>query len=663
MAGLGYRDLALQIADVTWASGWLPKALMCSMLLIAPPVALADAPAPLAAYGRLPSLEDVAISPDGKRLAFVKTQGDDRALGIYEAGQTVAQGVARVGDTKLRWLDWIDADNLLITWSETREPPLGYTGHAGEAFQLISYNVPKQKLIDLDFYVPNERVANTFAGRPMIREVDGATFLFIEGTYVADGAMPGLLRYDVARHATRLVAKGHAPIAEWLIDESGKIAAEFDYRDEQMAWALYTRRDDRMTQVAAGNEPIDLPEMVGFSQSGDALLVAFHEQSDWVCKPLLLKDATWGPPLEKGESFQRFLTDRKSARVIGGVEDLDDSKYVFFDNELQAHWNAAVRAFPGEQIHLVSASDDYSRMVLQVFGPVHGYAFAVFDWYTHQAAIIGRVYEDIAVPAPVRAVSYSAADGLAIPGFLTLPPGREAKNLPLVVFPHGGPAVADSKGFDWWAQALASQGYAVLQPNYRGSALTPNFMAAGFGEWGRKMQTDLSDGVSYLAQQGIVDPKRVCIVGASYGGYAALAGATLQPGVYRCAVSVAGLSDLSRMLRWTNARAGHDNGWAERYWDRFMGASAPDDPRLAAISPLMHVGAVSGPILLIHGKDDTVVPYEQSEVMEKALKHAGKPVQFVTLKHEDHWLSRNATRLQMLEATVAFLRANNPPDL
>jgi dipeptidyl aminopeptidase/acylaminoacyl peptidase len=117
------------------------------------------------------------------------------------------------------------------------------------------------------------------------------------------------------------------------------------------------------------------------------------------------------------------------------------------------------------------------------------------------------------------------------------------------------------------------------------------------------------------------------------------------------------------MLRWTNVRVGHDNGVAERYWDRFMGAAAPDDPRLAAISPIEHVGAVSGPILLIHGKDDTVVAYEQSEVMERALKRAGKSVELVTLKREDHWLSRSATRLQMLEATVAFLRANNPPDL
>jgi dipeptidyl aminopeptidase/acylaminoacyl peptidase len=125
---------------------------------------------------------------------------------------------------------------------------------------------------------------------------------------------------------------------------------------------------------------------------------------------------------------------------------------------------------------------------------------------------------------------------------------------------------------------------------------------------------------------------------------------------------VAGLSDLKRFLRWTNEFKGSRDSLEQRYWDRFMGVSGPADPALQAISPIEHTGAVTAPVLLIHGRDDTVVPYEQSEVMADALKHAGKSVLFVTLKHEDHWLSRSDTRFQMLQATVAFLKANNPPD-
>ncbi len=198
---------------------------------------------------------------------------------------------------------------------------------------------------------------------------------------------------------------------------------------------------------------------------------------------------------------------------------------------------------------------------------------------------------------------------------MTLPRRPENKNLPLIVLPHGGPAAADTLDFDWWAQAFAAEGYAVLQPNYRGSALNRGFIEAGFGEWGRKMQTDLSDGVRYLAREGVIDPKRVCIVGASYGGYAALAGVTLDAGVYRCAVSVAGLSDLKGFLRWTNNRQRNSDNIIQRYWDRFMGVSEPNDPALAAISPMEHVSAVTGPVLLIHGRDDTVVPFQQSDDM------------------------------------------------
>ena len=232
--------------------------------------------------------------------------------------------------------------------------------------------------------------------------------------------------------------------------------------------------------------------------------------------------------------------------------------------------------------------------------------------------------------------------------------------MPLVVLPHGGPASRDLPNFDWWAQAIASRGYAVLQVNFRGSdGFGSEFERAGYGEWGRKMQTDLSDGVRYLAAQGTIDPKRVCITGASYGGYAAMAGPTLDRGVYRCAVAVAGVSDLGRMIAHASYAQGRS---AFRYWKRFMGAESASDPKLDEISPAKLAARSDAPILLIHGVDDTVVPYEQSQIMADALRKAGKPVAFVTMKGEDHWLSKGATRLEMLTATVAFLEMHNPPN-
>jgi dipeptidyl aminopeptidase/acylaminoacyl peptidase len=375
-----------------------------------------------------------------------------------------------------------------------------------------------------------------------------------------------------------------------------------------------------------------------------------------------MKDGSLGTPLAEREVLEDPIDDPLTYRLIGGMHVEDAPEYLFFDPSSEDRWESIVGQFPGERVEYVSSSADFSKVVILLEGARHGYRYLLVDFDQHRADGIGEVYRGITAPFQVRRLTYEAADGLKIPAYLTLPAGKPEKNLPLIVLPHGGPAVRDTAEFDWWSQALADQGYAVLRPNYRGSTVTRGFLEAGFGQWGRKMQTDLSDGVRYLVKNGIADPARVCIVGGSYGGYAALAGVTLDPAVYRCAVSVAGISDLARMLKWEDDNRGVGDRRTLRYWDRFWGVSGPKDPALDAISPIKHIDAVHVPVLLIHGRDDTVVPFDQSQVMFDALRRAGKDVQLVTLKHEDHRLSRSETRLQMLQATVAFLRAHNPPD-
>jgi dipeptidyl aminopeptidase/acylaminoacyl peptidase len=619
--------------------------------------AVAAEAAPLAAFGHLPTLEDVAISPDGTKLAFVRTSGESRKLLVIPLHKTEVIGAVLIGDAKLREVEWIDDDNILATISSTSPPPFGFTGATREWNQLVNFNITKLKLYPLSFVVDHVETFNVVTGNSAMREVSGHPTLFTRGVCVREGTVPCLFSVSYPDRRVKVVDEGREPYTEWLMDEAGAIAARFSYQDDKKLWEIKTRKDGHWTTVASGTAAIDTPDMLGFSADGSAIIVDFTVNGDPKWRPLKLSDNTWGPPLAQGASFSRTIEDRKTGRIIGGIEDVGSSEYVFFDNEQQAHWNAVLRAFPGERVELESHSDDFSRMVLKVFGPRDGYVYALYDWYTHHATILGRVYEEIAAPAEMKAISYPAADGLAIPAFLTLPAGS-GKDLPLIVMPHGGPASADTLDFDWWSQALVAQGYAVLQANFRGSVLDSKFLEAGFGEWGRKMQTDLSDGVRYLAHQGTIDPKRVCIVGASYGGYAALAGVAIESGVYRCAVSVAGISDLRRFRKWTIANEG---GLNQRYWDRFIGTADQKDPALIAISPIEHVAAVTVPVLLVHGRDDTVVPYEQSDVMLSALKRAGKSVTLVTMKHEDHWLSRGETRLQMLQATVDFLKANNPP--
>ena len=183
------------------------------------------------------------------------------------------------------------------------------------------------------------------------------------------------------------------------------------------------------------------------------------------------------------------------------------------------------------------------------------------------------------------------------------------------------------------------------------------FMRAGYGEWGRKMQTDLSDGVAHLAGEGVIDPQRVCIVGASYGGYAALLGVTVQQGIYRCAVGVAPVTDLELQLRFERMSRSHS-----RMLRVSMDEEFGKNPDFDAISPRQQAARASAPILLIHGRDDTVVEFRQSSVMADALKNAGKPYRLVELDGEDHWLSKSETRHRMLADSIAFVTQHNPPD-
>ena len=615
--------------------------------------------APLEAYGRLPSLEDVSLSPDGTRLALIRTTGNDRFLVVLSVTDHKIIGKAlRLSSVKTRSVEWADNSRLMITTSTTGMP-LGLVGADHEWYLLSVWDIDKQKMSEYpDTSQSDQNIMNVLFGDPMVRRIDGHAILFIPGIYVTDATQPALFRVDLNTGRQRLLREGTLMTESWLVDEAGEIAAEEDYDQPAQHWKILERQDGHLREIASGHAPIEIPELLGFGPQPGTLLVEMHEDGDPIWKLLSIKDGTFGPGMEERSSLEAPIEDRETYRMIGGVHTDDTSHYVFFDKHLRSVWNSVTAGYLDEQVEFVSASADFSKIVVKVNGPIHGYVYNLMDLDTHRALEIGPVYDGIETPLTVKRISYKAADGLEIPAYLTLPAGKPAKNLPLIVFPHGGPAYRDTQDFDWWTQAMATQGYLVLQPNYRGSTTTVSHLEAGYGEWGRKMQTDLSDGVRYLVKEGMADPTRVCIVGASYGGYAALAGVTLDPGIYRCAVSVAGVSDLRRMLKSVSPYASSER----RYWERFMGAAGPNDPLLDRISPAKNVDAITVPVLLIHGRDDTVVTFDQSTVMLDAMKHAKKDVELVTLKNEDHWLSRGETRLQMLQSSIAFLRAHNPPD-
>jgi dipeptidyl aminopeptidase/acylaminoacyl peptidase len=631
------------------------------------------APPPVEAYGKLPGIDFVEMSPSGARYAFIAADGENRRLFVATTDGQPLQ-VANVGTAKVRSVEWAGDDHVVVKLTATIVLGPEYNIWQTELWTVIVMNVATGKSFQV-FHGKHEKVADTVFGAYGTAQVDGHWYGWFGGlTCQTDktgcyalNEYPDLYRVDLDTGAISIAARGRFDSDGWLVSAGGEVLARSLYNEKTGSWRVMAGKDG--DQVLAGGRNdfggtavlelgrapgtllIDVPTG---DTGGDSGAYDFHELSLGTASPSAPVDTT---------GMAEPIIDPTTHLWIGETLRSDEKEKIFFSPALQARWQGARKAFPNYIVHLISWSTDFNHLVVFTDGNDDSGTYWHVDIQKHSAAQIGWQYPTVksADVGSVQMVDYHASDGLALHGVLTLPPGRQPKDLPLVVLPHGGPEARDYAGFDWWAQAYASRGYAVFQPNFRGSSgYGIAFRNAGFAQWGRKMQTDISDGVAELAKKGIVDPKRACIVGGSYGGYAALAGVTVQQGLYRCAVSWGGVADLAGMLIYQHKLADAPTSSSMRYWRAFMGVDSSSDRRLPPITPSDLADKADAPILLLHGKDDTVVPIDQSETMESALKRAGKPVEFVRMNNEDHWLSREETRVEMLKAAVAFVEKYNP---
>lgn len=630
--------------------------------------ALAAAPEPpaLDAYGDLPAVVDIAISPDGTRTASIRYSGGQFWLVVLDSQ---IQPIERVpmGTNKFRGLTWADDETILITNSATVSLGMNFTASKYEMTGTIIVPLNPDNATGLVFG-NTRRVADTTRGAHGIRRVDGRTIGYFGGIELGVRGMgdpqflhgrPTLYAVDLARNRVDLAARAASEDhrRDWLVDGQGVVAATLDINTRTGAWDIVNAQGD---ELARGNDPTHGAGLIAFGKDGRTIVYELRDQEGrdrWFEVPL-----AGGKPVEylPNIAIERLYTDPRNGQIMGYREAGESAKTVMFDPQLDTKLALIFKAFPGRNPRLQDWTANLDQVLVHTEGNADSGTWYWVDVPGRRAEAIGndRPAIDTAQVGPVSAFAYTAGDGLKLDGVLSLPPGREARDLPLVVLPHGGPHASDEVGFDWWAQAFASRGYAVFQPNFRGSTgRTAELRNAGHGQWGRAMQTDISDGVQALAEKGIIDPTRACIVGASYGGYAALAGVTLQQGLYRCAASVAGVSDISLMYRTDVYESG-----GSRMVRNSLQEDLGDRGDFDAISPRRHAEDADAPILLVHGKDDTVVPFEQSSKMADALKDAGKPYEVVVLDEEDHWLSRAETRKAMLKAVVGFVARHNPAD-
>ncbi len=352
---------------------------------------------------------------------------------------------------------------------------------------------------------------------------------------------------------------------------------------------------------------------------------------------------------EPGYDVDHLLTLGHAGRVIGASYAAEKREVAFFDKDFESLSNALGEALGGPAIQIIDASADENKILMSASSDTDPGMVYIFHKDLRQLEEVSPVRPELAGMdmAVMRAVSFPAEDGTRIPGYLTLPPGSDGKGLPAIVIPHGGPGSRDEWGFDWLVQFFAQSGYAVLQPNYRGSAGYGEgwFMENGFRSW-RTAVGDVNDAGRWLVSEGIAGPEQLGIVGWSYGGYAALQSAVLDADLYQAIVAIAPVTNLDQWrddhLRFTNYRLVNE----------MIGRGE----HVTAGSPDLHADAFKAPVLLFHGDLDQNVYVTHSRAMKTALEAAGKQVDYTEFTGLQHDLDDPAARSTMLRQTDAFLK-------
>ncbi len=568
-----------------------------------------------------------------------------------------------------------DAITLVDIAQSTGTDPTAHFGADGGGTAGLPLGVPqvvaidgKRQLMGAVMEMRAQGIGNQPAQRVYLWRVDPATSL---GQLVNDGGG------DLDRE--------NRYVDDWLFDKAGTLRARAVYSFAKETFRLEIKDGNTWRPVLT--RPIDkvqrtfAPNLVGLAADGRSLVILDSDTHGKDAKGAprhfhyyaLSPDGALSAPLEPGDASQsKPIFDPATGRLAGFSQSAEEMSYKIDDPKLARLYDLAKNAAESSAVKIVSVADDPHRMLIHVTGREDTGGYYLTDFSNGSSLTLGEDYPDVPTDwiANQEQYSYHAADGTEISALLTLPPKPEAHNLPLVVLPHDGPQGHDEAGFNWLAQALASRGYLVLQPNYRGSdGHGMDFMTAGYGQWNGKMLSDISDGVQDLVHQGLADPGRVCYVGTGYGGYAALKAATHAN--TRCAVSINGISDVAGYVAWKQ-----DNASKPDLDDFSSLIPDPKTPRGVMADPgsrqslTSYVGTATtdsigandlkAPILLIDDDADPVVPAGQTHRLRDALQAANRPVSDIELDDHTHDVTTQAARLKVLQAVTDFLARQNP---
>ena len=617
-------------------------------LLAVPGTRAAERPE-IEAYGMLPSIEGPALSPDGTMMAFISSAGGRRCLVVHHLDAKQEPAVVCPGTFEVRWFGWKSNTRLVLSvYEAVNFPGQGLFSQS----HLVGVNADGSGIKELvaprlGYYVnSNPDTLLDFLWN------DPDHILLTIYDSAADA--PDVIKVDVNSGTRETLISGRSGMVWWMTDGNGepRLAAKFVHREGQFFYRGDSSSD--LTKVE-GTDEIGGSYFgaLGFSDQPGVLYVQSSHETGW--NRIYRYDF-------QNKKIVDLYADRPDfdiggliwhhGRVVGYSYADDIAHQVFTDPGWQHDAALIAKAMPNANTYLEDRTDDGHRaLVLATEGSLPPKFYILTRAPGQQTALdpVGaeEPYISDESVAPVRPITYRSRDGLQIRAYLTLPKDVAKGPIPFVVLPHGGPNDRDYLGYNFLAQMIASRGYGVLQPNFRGSTgYGSTFLEAGAKEWGRKMQDDITDGTKWLIDQSLADPARICIVGWSYGGYAALMGAIREPKLYKCAASIAGVTDL-RLIQPLS-----QNNLIDVAVSRLDGGSATID----ANSPVHNADKIDIPILLVHGSQDLNVAIENSREMERALRRAGKSVDAIYFAADDHSFYREGDRIAFLKSWRVFSR-------
>ncbi len=624
---------------------------------------------PVAEFVKKPNMRSPRISPDGRRLAYLAASNGKEVLVVLDLSDLTkpakpilaAEEARESGDRSLNGFRWVGNDNLVMTVISREDLGSGL----GDFRRLVSYNVPTGKLIQQAW-----RGAGSDAATILHIDHDKGQYL-LQRNAVTDTTerwgYPEVVRVDAVTGDFTMVQRTNPIVRSWAADSDGVVRLGFDRNGDNGKFRMLYRSNAKEAfrtvfleadKTFTAGPPI--PEM--FIPGTDmAYTVSRHEGFSKVYKldmnTMKLSDPVFETP---GFDVQGVIADWDGKRLVG---------YETFDGEMGEQlidpFRVELKAmlddvFGKNEAQMVSSDREYRKIVIFVGGKSNGGGFYLYDTKAGSIQLLNWTRSKIAnAPLnPVKAEWFTASDGTKMQAIVTYPRHRKGKNLPVVVMPHGGPfgALSATNQLEPWNQPLAEAGYVVIQPNYRGSGgYGRAFEKSGRepGGYGKRMQDDLTDVLNHYAKLGIVDPKRACIMGWSYGGYAAARGAQRDAALWKCAVAGAGVYDMPKMNRWDAANLG-------KFSSGFQATS--EDPE--GISSARNTDGKWAPILIVTGKRDARIPMEQAETLVANLKRSGKvegtDFKYIVQPQGTHNLPYDDVHIQWIEEALGWLTRFNP---